>query len=58
MFSSVCLAKNVLVNAVRSWIGRFVASAHHEVNSKLFDVFFVRFAPAASLMCWLRVVFE
>ena len=34
MLSSVCLAKNVLVNPVRSAIGRLLASAHQLVNSK------------------------
>ena len=33
MLSSACFAKKVLVKAVRSWIGLFVASAHHDVNS-------------------------
>ena len=58
MFSSVCLAKNVLANAVRSWIGLFVASAHHEVNSNEFEVLRTRFEPALSLTCWRRVVLE
>ena len=47
MFSSACLAKKVLVKPVRSRIGLLVASAHHEVNSKEFEVLRARFAPPA-----------
>ena len=39
ILSRVRLAKNVLAKPVRSRIGLFVASAHHDVNSKEFDVF-------------------
>ena len=56
--SSVCLAKKVLANAVRSWIGRFVASAHQEVNSNELEVLRTRFEPALSLTCCRRVVLE
>ena len=58
MFSRACLAKNVFANADKSVIGLFCASAHHDVNSKLFEVFRTRFDPAASLKCWRRVVLE
>ncbi len=58
MFSSACLAKNVLANAVRSWIGLFCASAHHDVNSNEFDVLRARLDPAASDRCSRRVVLE
>jgi len=47
MFNSACLAKNVLANAGRSWIGRLAASAHHDVNSKECDVLLARFVPEA-----------
>ena len=59
MLSSVCLAKNVFVKPVRSWIGLFCASAHQDVNSKEFDVLRACASPpACSLTCWSRVVFE
>ena len=59
MFSSVCLAKNVLVKPVRSAMGLFVASAHQLVNSKLFDVLRRPLADRrVSPMCWSRVVLE
>ena len=56
--SRECLAKKVLVKPVRSWIGRFAASAHQEVNSNELEVFLPRLAPVASFTCWNRVVLE
>ena len=58
MLSSVCLAKNVLVKPVRSWIGLLVASAHHEVNSNEFEVLRPSLHAADSSRCWRRVVLE
>jgi len=58
-FSSECLAKNVLVNPVRSRIGLLEASVHQLVNSKLFEVWlFERLVRAPSSMWRIRVVFE
>ena len=48
MFSSVCLAKNVRVKPDRSWIGLFVASAHHEVNSNELTSACARASPPAA----------
>ena len=51
----MCLAKNVLVKPVRSWIGLFVASAHQMVNSNEFDVLLAPAScPRCSLRCWRR----
>src|SRR5690606_23222127 len=52
---SECLAKNVCVKPTRSAIGLLVASAHQDVNSKLFDVFLTR-ADFCSSRCCARVV--
>ena len=38
---SVCLDMNVFANAIRSMIGLLLASAHHDVNSKELEVFFL-----------------
>ena len=51
-------AAKVRVKSVRSWIGRLRSSAHHEVNSKVFDVVRVRRDAIALSTCWRRVVFE
>ena len=58
MLSSVCRAKKVLANAIRSRIGWFFASAHHEVNSNELEVLRLRPVCCPSFRCWLRVVLE
>jgi len=52
------LAKKVRVKPARSWIGRLRSSAHHEVNSKVFEVVRVRRDAVALSTCWRRVVLE
>lgn len=61
MFSSACLAINVLVKSVRSAMVLLFPSAQYEVNSKLLLVFLLLLLLSAlpDSFIWLeRVVFE
>ena len=56
-FSSECLAKKVLAKSIKSGMGRFSASAHQEVNSKLWLWFFlVTTCPRIMVCVWSRRV--